>query len=119
VRGGVKRPTVHAPAVAADQSLRAREHFLRGASRKRQQKYSLGRDAAVDEVRYTVHQRACLSGSRAGDDEQWTIGVSCGSCLLWIQLRGEVARGASGLGSFARGIDLDGLRHATASMSAV
>jgi hypothetical protein len=82
---------MHALAVAADQSLGAREHLLRGASRKGQQEYFLCRDATLDQMRDAIDEGAGLPGSSAGDYQERTVRVCCRGCLLGIQFCGEIA----------------------------
>jgi hypothetical protein len=65
----MKRPALYALAVAANQPLGTGEHFLCGASRKREQEYSLSGHAALDQVCNPVDQSAGLSGTGAGNDE--------------------------------------------------
>ena len=118
MRGGVESPTVYALAVAPDEAFGAREHLLRCAARKRQQEYSVGGDAALDQMRDPIDERPGFSGSGAGDDEKWSVHVRRGGRLLRVELRGEIAQGGGCLEALARRIDLKRFRHATVSRSA-
>ena len=89
--GGVKCSAVHAAAVATDETLGAGEHFLRGAPGKCEEKNAVGRDSAIDEMRDTINERAGLSCSRSGDNEEGSVAVSRRFCLLGIQLGGKIA----------------------------
>ena len=91
MRGRVKCATMHSLAIAADQSLGARQHFLRCPSRECEKQNPIGSDTPLDEVRDTVYERSSLSGSRPGDYEERPIGVRRGRGLLRIQLRCKIA----------------------------
>src|SRR5689334_14879679 len=91
MRGSVERSAVNTFAITANESLGARQHFLRRTSRERQQQYSLRGDTTLDQMRDAVDECAGLSGSRSGYDEQWSIAMCRSRCLLWIQLSGKVA----------------------------
>ena len=67
---------------APDEPLGAGEHLLRGAAGEGEQEDALGRDAALDEVRDPVDERARLAGARAGDDEQGPVAEGGGARLL-------------------------------------
>ena len=86
MRRRMEGPTVDALAISADQPLRPRQHLLRCASRERQEQNSLCLDAALDQVRDTIDERARLASASARDDEKWPITVCSRGRLFRIQL---------------------------------
>ena len=76
---------MHASRCGSDQPLDARQHFLRGAAGEGQQKDSLRRHSAREQMRDTMDQRPRLSRARAGDNEQRTPGVRRRGQLRRIQ----------------------------------
>jgi len=86
----VKRPAVNFAARGADQFLRARQHFLGGTTRKRQEEDAVGANSCIDQVSDTVNERSSLSGSGPSDDEKWPVAVRRCCGLLGIQLCCEV-----------------------------
>jgi hypothetical protein len=100
---------MHFLAVAPDESFGARQHFLRGAAGEGQKEDALGFDPAIYEMRDSVNERARLACACAGNDEKGTIAVSCGRCLLWVQICGEVSI-RRGNESLASGVNPDGPR---------
>jgi len=95
MRGCVKRPAIHAATCATYQPLRSGEHFLCGATCKRQEEDSLRSDAFFDQVGEAVDQRAGLSSPCARDDEQWTVAERCSDRLFGVELRREIAPSAA------------------------
>ncbi len=91
MRGRVKCATMHSLAIAPDQSLGARQHFLRCASRECEKQNPIGSDTPLDEVRDTVYESSSLPGSSPRDDEERSISVRRGCGLLRIQLRCKIA----------------------------
>ena len=108
---------MHFLAVAADESLGARQHFLRSPAGEGQQEDALGFDAALDQMRDAIDERARLSGSGAGDDEKGAVAVGCSRGLLWVQIRGEVALRRRDE-SLSSGVNPDGacVRHWTSNI---
>ena len=93
VPGGVERPALHAARHGAHEAFGAAEHFLGGAAGEGEEEDALGRDAALEQVRDAVDQRARLAGAGAGDDEQRTVAVGRGGSLLVVQLRARSCAG--------------------------
>ena len=75
VRGRVEGPAVHGAARAPDQPFGAAEHLLRGATREREEQDALRTDAALEQVRDAIHERAGLARPRARDDQQRAVRV--------------------------------------------
>ena len=61
-------------------------------------------------MRDAIHQRARLAGSRAGNDQERSVSVRCGSKLFGIELRTEVASGGRDF-TFTTRIDAELVRH--------
>src|SRR4029078_5584634 len=91
VRGGVERPSVDALAVATNQSFRAGQHLLGRATCESEKQDALGGTTSIYEMRNAVDERARLSGTGPGDNEERTIAVGGGCRLFRIELRREVA----------------------------
>jgi hypothetical protein len=96
VGGAVERAAVHAAAGAPDEAFRAGEHLLGDAAREGEEEDALRRDAALDEVRDAVDERARLAGAGAGDDEEGAVAVGGRLALGLVELRGEVHRALGG-----------------------
>ncbi len=73
VAEGVERAARNALATRIGKRSSAREHARRGATRKRQQQDRLRLHADLDETRHAIDERARLSCSGAGNDQQRTI----------------------------------------------
>jgi hypothetical protein len=82
---GVKGATVHPRARGADQALGAGEHLSGGAAREGEEEDPLCRDAALDQVRDTVDERARLPRAGAGDDEERPVAERDGALLLRVE----------------------------------
>src|SRR5690349_15230187 len=54
---------------SGDDAPRAPDHFMRRTPRKGEQQYAFGRDTIQHQMRDTVSECICLTGSGAGDDE--------------------------------------------------
>jgi len=76
---------VHPGARGADQTLGAGEHLAGGAPREGEEQDPLRRDAALDQVRDAVDERARLARAGAGDDEQRPVAERDGALLLRVE----------------------------------
>jgi len=105
----VEGSAVNFSAVAADELLRAAEHFLRGSSREREKKNSFRLYSTIYQVRNSIYESSGLACARAGDDEKRAVAVGCSSSLLGIQICGQILIGG-GDESLASGINTN-IRH--------
>ena len=105
---------VNLSAVSPNESLGARQHFLRSAAGESEKKDAFGFYAAIDEMSDAINERARLTGTCTCNDQEWTVAVSCCRSLLRIQIRCEFTRRARD-NSVARGVNTDrvgnGVRH--------
>ena len=118
VPGGVERSAVHPRAAPTDESLGAGEHLLRGAAREGEEEDALGRDAALDQVRDAVDERARFARARAGDDEQRPVAEGDGARLLRIEGGRERRLVRGGKLSRARAVEARLVRHSPEYTSA-
>src|SRR6185503_1761482 len=92
--------------------------LLRCATREGQEENPLGGDAALEQMRDAIDQSAGLAGAGPRDDEERTVTVGCRRRLLGVQLRGKIARRPERSDSRSRGVNLEGVGHATGSSNA-
>ena len=105
-------PCTRAPAEPTSRSARG-EHLAGGAAREGEQEDPLRRDAALDEVRDAVDERARLARARAGDDEQRPVAERDGARLLRVERVGERRLVAGGKIPLARAVQTRLVGHAS------
>ena len=115
---GVKGAAVHPRAGGADESLGAGEHLAGGAAREGEEEDALRRDAALDQVRDAVDERARLARAGAGDDEQRPVAEGDGALLLRVERGGERRLVRGGKLSRARAVEARLVRHPSEYRSA-
>jgi hypothetical protein len=84
VSGAVKRATMHLPRRGPHEAFDAREHFLGRPSREREQQYTLGLHALLEQVGHAVHERTRFPRAGARHDQEWPFAVHDGRPLLVV-----------------------------------
>ena len=104
---GVKGAAGHRARAIAHQVLDPPQHLLRRAPGKGQQQNRARRDAAFDEPRDPVNQRASLARAGAGDHQDRSVAMSHGGELRGIEQLGVLDAEAALVNLFARGAQYD------------
>jgi hypothetical protein len=88
-----------------------------GAPGEGEEEDAIGADAALDEVRNTMDERARFARAGPGDDQKRSISVLGRRRLLRVQLRGEIAAIRERPVAVARAVDAGNVWHGRAALA--